>query len=84
MAINSGERRDELQVDDETRGQQWWTETVDGRKPAPAVVGEAATCTLDEATASKRCANEWPKVLDDMATSAWRWTIKTRDENTNE
>lgn len=58
MAINSGERRDEFQVDDETRGQQWWTETVDGRKPAPAVVGEAATCTLDEATASKRCANE--------------------------
>jgi hypothetical protein len=75
MAINSGERGDELQVDDDICGQQWWTETVDGQVQQWWVRQRSAHLTR------LRSKNDAQKVLNDMTTSAWRWTIKHEMKN---
>lgn len=49
MALNSGERRDELQVDDVARGQQWWAETVDGETSSSSGGRDDAGHTQTEA-----------------------------------
>jgi hypothetical protein len=49
-------------------------------KPAPAVVGEAATCTLGEATASKRCTDEMTESIGRYGYKCVAMDDKTRDE----